>query len=151
MGANSHNTDDPHQQDYEDQWNGRIDMNAPSSPAPRNETYGPIEYDVLTLCLRLCLEPADTHSPEVHAVMDHYRPAWEAAAGGMPYDEALDKAARRPSLGAQDEPTTINVSFKTHLRHDGDIVRVTITQGEAKLQLTKEQAHALSEQLKVQP
>ena len=45
--------------------------------------------DVLRLCLRLCLEPAESHSPETLDVLDRYRAAWEAAAGGMDFDQAL--------------------------------------------------------------
>lgn len=47
------------------------------------------QKDVLTLCLRLCLEPSDSHSPDTLDVLDRYRPAWEAAAGGMDPDQAL--------------------------------------------------------------
>ena len=48
-----------------------------------------IAQDLLTLCLRLCLEPAESHSPDTLAVLDRWRPAWEAAAGGMPMEEAI--------------------------------------------------------------
>ena len=40
------------------------------------------QKDVITLCLRLCLEPVDSHSPETSEVLERYRPQWEAAAGG---------------------------------------------------------------------
>ena len=53
----------------------------------------------------------------------------------------------RPSLAAPVDPAAITVSFSTHLRPDGDIVRVTVTQGETELQLTKEQAQSLAGQL----
>ena len=46
------------------------------------------ERDVLTLCLRLCLEPADSHSPDTRAVLERYRPAWEAMAGGTTFEDA---------------------------------------------------------------
>ena len=48
-----------------------------------------IAHDLLTLCLRLCLEDSYSHSPETHAVLDRWRKAWEEAAGGMDYDQAL--------------------------------------------------------------
>ena len=52
-------------------------------------TYGPVEYDLLTLCLRLCLEPANSHGEETRKVLEHYRPAWEAAVAGVSFDKAL--------------------------------------------------------------
>lgn len=48
-----------------------------------------IAHELLTLCLRLCMEPADSHSPETDAVLERWRKAWEEAAGGMDYDKAL--------------------------------------------------------------
>ena len=53
----------------------------------------------------------------------------------------------RPSLAAQGEPAAITVSFSTHLRPDGDIVRATIKQGDVELEITKEQAQSLAQQL----
>ena len=48
-----------------------------------------IAHELLTLCLRLCMEPTDSHSPDTMAVLDRWRKAWEEAAGGMDYDQAL--------------------------------------------------------------
>jgi len=48
-----------------------------------------VAHDLLTLCLRLCMEPTDSHSPDTMAVLDRWRKAWEEAAGGMDYDDAL--------------------------------------------------------------
>ena len=58
--------------------------------------------DVLTLCLRLCLEPADSHAPETLAVLEKWRNAWEAVAAGMEIDQAIGKYA--PSESAPKEP-----------------------------------------------
>ena len=38
--------------------------------------------DVITLCLRLCMEPTDSHAPETRDVLERYRAEWEAAAKG---------------------------------------------------------------------
>lgn len=40
-----------------------------------------IERDVLTLCLRLCVEPAYMNAPETNEVLERWRPKWEAAIG----------------------------------------------------------------------
>jgi hypothetical protein len=64
----------------------------------------------------------------------------------------LDAAQPSP-LAAPSDPVAITVSFKANIRPDGDLTRVTITQGDTELQLTKEQAKSLQQQLagKVQP
>ena len=57
------------------------------TPQPSSERA--VAHDLLTLCLRLCMEPSDSHSPDTMAVLDKWRKAWEEAAGGMDYDQAL--------------------------------------------------------------
>jgi|SRR5579864_423823 len=73
---------------YRRKWRELVGVNPPHEG---NETHeaaiaaalsDSAEKDVITLCLRLCLEPADSHSPETREVLERYRPQWEAAAGG---------------------------------------------------------------------
>ena len=45
------------------------------------------------------------------------------------------------------DPTAIQVRFAPKLRSDGELVRVIITQGSSEIQLTKEQAQALAQQI----
>lgn len=45
------------------------------------------------------------------------------------------------------EPSAINVYFSPKLRADGELLLVRIKQGEAEIQLTKEQALALVDQI----
>lgn len=47
-----------------------------------------LRADVLGLCLRLFLEPHDSHAPETRGILDRWRKATEAAAAGMPLAEA---------------------------------------------------------------
>lgn len=49
------------------------------------------ERDVIVLCLRLCMEPNDSHSPDTADVLNRWRKVWEAVAGGMPVDAATRK------------------------------------------------------------
>jgi hypothetical protein len=46
------------------------------------------------------------------------------------------------------DPQAINVYFASKLRTDGELVRVRITQGDAEIQLTKEQASSLMTQIR---
>ena len=50
--------------------------------------------DVIVLCLRLCMEPNNSHSPDTADVLHRWRKAWEAAAGGMPIDAAIAKEGK---------------------------------------------------------
>lgn len=45
------------------------------------------------------------------------------------------------------EPKLIEVLFKPRIKSSGDLVRVTIVQGDAEVALTKEQAHSLVQQI----
>lgn len=47
------------------------------------------QHDITTLCLRLCMEPNDSHSPDTADVLNRWRKVWEAVAGGMPIDAAI--------------------------------------------------------------
>ena len=50
------------------------------------------QHDLITLCLRLCMEPNDSHSPDTADVLNRWRKAWEAAAAGKPIFGAIDTA-----------------------------------------------------------
>jgi len=71
-----------------DAWNRR-------KPAPGTISASQAEHDVITLCLRLCLEPSDSHAPETRDVLERWRSAWEAAAGGMDIYAAIDAARKQ--------------------------------------------------------
>lgn len=45
------------------------------------------------------------------------------------------------------DPMPIQVSFVNRLRADGEIIRMRIVQSENEIQLTKEQAHTLVNQI----
>ena len=123
------------------------------------------ESEVALWCAEICEKKSETLYHE-HGVQDPETGAWEIGTRYMDSIEAYDDCAETlrtyaATLPADDsvrvpadgEPASavINVSFKTHLRPDGDIVRVTITQGDVEIQLTKDQAHSLATRLKVQP
>ena len=79
-----------------------------------------IERDVLTLCLRLCLEPADSHSPDTSAVLERYRPAWEAMAGGTTFEDAwqLLPAQQPDTVCVPREPTGAMIEFAADAIND---------------------------------
>ena len=54
------------------------------------------QHDLITLCLRLCMEPNDSHSPDTAEVLNRWRKAWEAAAAGEPIFAAIDAAKGEP-------------------------------------------------------
>ncbi len=89
---------------------------------------------------------------EENEASEYYYRAEGTVTHWMPMPAAPGAAPLSP-LATPSDPALISVDFNTHLRPDGDIVRVTIRQGAAELQLTKEQAQSLQQQLasKVQP
>ena len=75
--------------------NMKVCTEAADALAAQRADIAALRSDIINLSLRLCMIPTDELISETRAILNKWRPNWEAAAEGMPIEEAAALGARK--------------------------------------------------------